>query len=95
VALGPVESLVASGRTIELQAETGSVYDMFVTEEGESGTRRIVGGGRYAVTDAEGYHVPSMLTFDEARYLGARALGLSDEQAEATTARVTPMTAWG
>ena len=89
------ETHATSGRDVEIEAEDGFVYDLFVTALDEKTVRGIAGGGRYAVTGAEGYEVPFMVTFDEARHLAATALGLTADQAEAVRARVKPMTAWG
>ena len=95
VSLGPVPTHVASGYEVVVRAEPGYMYDLFFTGRDEEGIRRLMGGGRYAVADDPEYRVNRMVTLDEARFFGAAALGLNEEQAARTEARIVPMTAWG
>lgn len=95
VPLGPIPTHVASGSEIAIQAEPGYMYDLFFVGCDDDGVRRLMGGGRYAVTGDPEYRVSRMITLDEARFFGAAALGLDEEQAARTEARIVPMTAWG
>lgn len=95
VKLGEVATRTESGNLVEVRAEMGNLYDIFCVANREDGTGALVGGGRYAVTDNPEYALPASLTFDEAKFFGYTALGLTREQAEDVDVTVTPMSGWG